>query len=172
MPTIITIANVPAGRINAQRLGDELAAAGLSASFTLHQAPGQCDGAFEENNSLALQAILDVHNPHTLSSDQQDAADLLAQQTDTDVLRPHLKALRALPAEDAAYALMGRAMAYRDGASGATIAGIVDRASAAAYLQSKPEWVNLTAASKAWMADLLDMQAYMFQLVIVLGGVG
>ena len=166
----LTINDIPAGRINPALLVEELEAAGLDPAFSLTQGPGQCDVIFQEANAAALQTVVNAHQPAALSTDQQDRAQRAAQHDDLAVVLPHLKALRALPAEDAAYALMGRAMAYRDGASGATISGIVDRASAAAYLQSKPEWINLTAASKAWMADMLDMQAYVFQLVIVLGG--
>jgi len=170
MTTTITLAHVPAGRINVRLLIEQLQAAGLNTAFELQQAPGIMDGVFEENNASALQAILNAHNPNALSSDQQDAADLAAQDDDLMIILPHLRALRALPAEDAAYALMGRAMAYKDGANGATISGIVDRATAAAYITSKPEWSNLTAATKAWTTDSLDMLAYVFQLVIVMNG--
>jgi hypothetical protein len=163
----LTINDIPAGRINPVLLAEELEAAGLNPTFSLTQGPGQCDALFQEGNAAALQAVLDAHDPDALSTEQQDAANRAAQNQDLAVVLPHLKALRALPAEDAAYALMGRAMAYKDGASGEVINGIVDRATAAAYITSKDEWANLPATSKAWTADMLDMFAFILQIVIV-----
>lgn len=82
-------------------------------------------------------------------------------------LLPHLDALINLPAADVGYAAMGRAMAFKDGASGVVINGIVDRATAAAYLTSKTEWINLPATSKAWVADELEMFAFLFQVLVL-----
>lgn len=106
-----------------------------------------------------LQGIIDTHDGTNYEGQQLASADAS--------LAAILVGLEPLSAADAAYALMGRAMARKDGANQATIDGIVDRSTAAAYLTGKPEWVNLTAAAKAWLADQLDMEAVLFQAVIL-----
>ena len=88
-------------------------------------------------------------------------------QSAADNLLPHLNALLSLPAADVGYAICGRAMAYKDGAAPAVINAIVDRATATTYLQSKTEWVNLPVASKQWVADHLEMEAFLFQVLVL-----
>jgi hypothetical protein len=113
---------------------------------------------------VQAQALVDAHDNAALMAAEQDAAQVANANASMISL---LSGLAQLTAEDAAYALMGRAMAHKDGASQAVIDGIVDRATAAAYLTGKTEWVNLPAAAKAWLADHLDMEAVLFQAVII-----
>lgn|SRR5574341_468345 len=110
------------------------------------------------------QSLVNIHNNALLTIVEQNQAQTTNAITS---LNPLLTNLSNLSAEDAAYALMGRAMALKDGASQITISGIIDRATAASYLQNKIEWINLPATAKSWLVDHLDMEAMLFQSIIV-----
>jgi|GEM_PF-5130078 len=116
----------------------------------------------------ATQVLCDTfmaqHNNAILTDGQK--ANNQAQSA-VDNLLPHLNALLSLPAADVGYAICGRAMAHKDGAAPAVINAIVDRATATSYLQSKTEWVNLPLATKQWVADHLEMEAFLFQVLVL-----
>ncbi len=111
-----------------------------------------------------LNAICTDPTRNNLTAEQQEAAENAVQEA---VIRAHLDALAGLPADDKAYALMGRMFAVNDGASQAVISGIVDRNTAKAYVTAKPQWSNLTAASKIWEGQSLDMLAKVFQIMLL-----
>lgn len=75
--------------------------------------------------------------------------------------------LSGLSTQDRAYAITGRIMAFKDGASNPTILAITNKATAQAYVTGKSEWVNLTAAAKAWEADLLETLAGIVQVALL-----
>jgi hypothetical protein len=98
------------------------------------------------------------------------AAELKAEEQASlasGALAAMLNDLQGLNAGDAAYALMGRAMATKDGATQAVINSIINRATAAAYLTGKSEWIGLPASARAWLQDHLEMEAYLFQALII-----
>jgi hypothetical protein len=95
----------------------------------------------------------------------------------SEALRTLMLGLNGLPAGDAAYAAIGRAYAMKDGASQATIDGIVDRTTAATYVTGKAEWAALITATnlanmgsrvRAWEADTLDMFALLLEPIVIL----
>jgi hypothetical protein len=122
------------------------------------------NGAVQTVTQNMCDAFMSQHNNSIQTNDQ-----LIDTQTQSakNSLITQLNFLVSLPAEDAGYAMMGRAMAYKDGATLSVINSIVNRATAVSYLQSKPEWTNLPVASKNWIADQLDMESYLFQVLIV-----
>lgn len=93
----------------------------------------------------------------------QSATQIATAET---AILPHLRLLWGLPPTDAVYALMGRMMAIKDGASQSVIDSIVDRPTAGAYVTDTSEWLGLTAAERAWEVDVLDMLASVLQLLI------
>lgn len=112
------------------------------------------------SDEATIQGVIDAHDPVDYVANQRASILTFA--------KPQFRALRALPPEDAGYALMARILAFNDGASGAVINGIVDRTTAADYVLAKPEWVNLPASAKAWLTDQLDMHAGIYQLLFYL----
>lgn len=87
------------------------------------------------------------------------------QQVGTN-LRGLFQGLRELPPEDAAYAAYGRGWAVKNGESQETILGIVDRATAGAYIMQQSEWQNLPPEAKQFMLDHIDSVMLMMQGVI------
>lgn len=87
------------------------------------------------------------------------------QQVGTN-LRDLFQGLRQLLPEDAAYAAYGRGWAIKNGETQETILAIVDRPTAAAYIQQQTEWQNLPVASRQFMVDHIDAVMIMMQGVI------
>lgn len=151
--------------VNHQKLNADVAAAGYVIESSTNDLKNNRVGLDLELSTLTepqrtqLQSIIDTH----------DSTDPIAVQiNDAQIsLQPLIANLSTLSAEDAAYAMMGRAMAVKDGASQVTISGIIDRSTASSYIQGKTEWINLPATAKAWLADQLDMEAMLFQTIIV-----
>lgn len=75
--------------------------------------------------------------------------------------------LHNLSANDKGYALYCRLLAWRDGATQQTINAIVDRPSAVAYITSKPEWINATAATRALLGDILEADAALCMVLLL-----
>jgi hypothetical protein len=105
-------------------------------------------------------------------------AEIEAHQFDTaqvGVARNDLSALMSglsgLSATDKGYAVYCRLFAWRNGANQATIDGITNRATATAYITNLAEWQNLPVASRAFMAKVLEADAALCQvLILVLSG--
>jgi hypothetical protein len=111
----------------------------------------------------ALEAALDSANANlTVESSEATQA-----QTARNALKSLMTGLHGLSANDKGYALYCRLLAWRDGANNATINAIVDRASAAAYVTAKPEWTNATAATRALLADILEADAALCMVLML-----
>jgi hypothetical protein len=75
--------------------------------------------------------------------------------------------LAGLSTADRSYVILGRIMAFKDGANTNVIQAIVDRATAQQYVTSKPEWAGITAATKAWEADVLETLTGIVQVMML-----
>jgi hypothetical protein len=114
-----------------------------------------------------LEAALDSATI-TLTTAQQETAQAVNAKT---ALQQLMTGLHGLSAEDKGYAIYCRLLAYRNNATQQVIFGIVDRATAAAYVTSLPQWTNVPATSKPMMALMLETNAALTQvLILVLSG--
>jgi hypothetical protein len=99
---------------------------------------------------------------------QFDAAQVGVARSDLSAL---MSGLSGLSATDKGYAVYCRLFAWRNGANQATIEGIINRATATTYITNLPEWQNLPIASRAFNAKVLETNAALCQvLVLVLSG--
>lgn len=118
----------------------------------------------QAQDEATIDSIIAAHNPNALTTAQQEA-------TQADSARNALKALtnglHGLSANDKGYALYCRLLAWRDGASNATINAIVDRPTAVAYVTSKPEWAAATAATRNLIADILEADAALCMVLLL-----
>ena len=76
--------------------------------------------------------------------------------------------LRLLDPEDAAYAAYGRSWAKKNGESQEVIDGIVDRATAGAYITAQTEWQDLPTSAKQFMVNHIDAMMTIIQAVIII----
>jgi hypothetical protein len=114
-------------------------------------------------NQVTLEAALDSANA-ALSVVSSEASQASAAKT---ALKALMTGLHGLSANDKGYALYCRMMALRDGATQQTINNIVDRPSAVSYVTSKPEWTAATAATRALLADVLEADATMCMVLLL-----
>jgi hypothetical protein len=112
----------------------------------------------------AIGAIVTAHNANTLTTAQQEATQA---ESARNALKALMNGLHGLSASDKGYALYCRLLASRDGASNATINGIVDRPTAVAYVTSKPEWTAATAATRNLIADILEADAALCMVLLL-----
>lgn len=88
-----------------------------------------------------------------------------------DNLQQLMTGLQGLSAADKGYAIYIRLLALRNGATPQVIAGIADRVTAAAYVQSTTQWTNTPAATKPMIQLMLETNAALCQvLLLVLSG--
>lgn len=82
--------------------------------------------------------------------------------------RSLMTGLAAQSSRDASYAIVARSYAIVNDASPATIAGIVDRPTASAYIQSTTRWAALTTAQRQMWTNDLEAEAVRTQALIAL----
>lgn len=157
----------------AQAPNTDTLTAELNVAFSITNAACGYDGArfVEVPDDITLQqaqTVVDAHNPATLTNAQQETTQA---NTARNQLKLLMMGLHGLSVEDKGYAVYCRLFAWRNGANQATLDGIINRATAAAYITSLPEWTNMTAASRAFMAKKLEADAALCQvLLLVLSG--
>lgn len=118
----------------------------------------------DEATLLGLLATWQAAYDAQITTQQQEAAQADSARTNLQGL---MQGLQGLSAEDKSYAIACRIMAHKDGATQQTILSIVDRATAVAYITSKPEWTGATAATRALVGDVLEMVAGITQVLLV-----
>lgn len=156
----------PAGGINMDKLRAELVAVyadvtGVSSAKGIYYATLIADSLVTQQQ---LQVIVDVHNAAILTTEQQETAQASSAQANLKTL---MTGLHGLSAQDKGYALYCRLMAVGDGASNQVIMGIIDRPTAVAYVTAKPEWVAATAATRNLLADVLEADARLCQVLLL-----
>lgn len=115
-----------------------------------------------------VQAVVNAHNPALLTTAQQETEQATNAKT---ALQQLMMGLHGLSAEDKGYAIYCRLLAHRNNASPQVIFGIVNRATAAAYVTSLPQWNNVPATSKPMLALMMETNAALTQvLLLVLSG--
>jgi hypothetical protein len=118
-------------------------------------------------DTATLESALDGANA-TIATTQAEVTQANSAKT---ALQNLMTGLEGLSAEDKGYAIYCRLMAYRNNATQQVIFGIVDRATAAAYVTSLPQWTNVPATSKPMMQLMLETNAALTQvLLLVLSG--
>lgn len=127
-----------------------------------------------ENGQLTIdgQAVIDsawiAARQAELNTAQLEAAQVNTAKT---TLQNLTTGLHGLSAEEKGYAIYCRLLAYRNNANQQVIFGIVDRATAAAYVTSLPQWTSVPATSKPMLALMLETNAALTQvLLLVLSG--
>ena len=118
-----------------------------------------------EEQVEAVQAVVSSHAADL----EYFTADLEKKQSRDarKSLKGSMVGLHGLSPRDKAYALLGRAFAIVDGQDSDTIRAIDDKAGAAAYITSKPEWNALPQVAKNWERDMLEAFALILQGMIV-----
>lgn len=157
-------------RINPGLFKEELAAAGLvGVTHRVHQSG---DGATIEvettaNNEPAVLAVVDAHD-HTLLSTQQQTSIYIESRVDEgDAAKQALFAgLIDLPVEDMLYAAYGRGWADYNGENQATIDAIIDRATAASYIQGTTQWSSAAPAERQLMIASTEATLRILQGVV------
>lgn len=106
----------------------------------------------------AIQAAIAAHDPTNYEGAQAASA-----LTNT---RSLMTGLSHQTARDAAYAVVARSYAVAVSAPNATIVAIVDRASAAGYIQNTSWWQALTTAQRQMKTIDLEAEAIRMQAII------
>jgi hypothetical protein len=137
----------------------------------------------EVGDDITDQQVLDGETLTVLTPSQQELDDALIrantsiatetlETTQADSARNSLKSLmiglQDLSSSDKGYAVYVRLMAWRDGADNPTILGIVDKASAVAYVTSKAEWANTPATVKPMLNDMMETNAALCQVLLLI----
>lgn len=115
-------------------------------------------------DEVTIDAIIAAHDPQSLTTIQRETVQAATAKTTLQAL---MSGLHGLSAEDKSYAIACRIMAQKDGANNQVVIAIVDRATATAYVTSKPEWTGATAATRALVGDVLEMIAGITQMMLV-----
>lgn len=124
--------------------------------------------AYFTDTANVLQSDMDeyvaAHNPSNLTPAQEATNQQANAQVGARMLLAGVST--AATARDAAYALVGRSYAVANNEPQATIDGIVDRATAASYIQSTSWWTALTSAQRQLKQLDLEAEAARMQAVI------
>ena len=118
-----------------------------------------------EGDEPVVQGVVSAHVPQAFYF-PEDYERQQAQYAGA-ALAYYKQGLGQLSAADKAYAILGRVFAIRDGADEGVVLGIVDRATAVAYITSKAEWQGLPASAKAWIGDELEALALVLQALLL-----
>jgi hypothetical protein len=123
--------------------------------------------AISDDPGGAVQAVVTAHTQDL----QYFPADHEREQANTarTGVKQLAQGLHQLSPHDKAYAVLGRAFAFNDGADPQAILAIDSRAAATAYVTGKQEWADLGPAGKAWAVDELNAFALVLQALLVLG---
>jgi len=152
------------GRIYEQGIRHVLYTANTAFPQPMPYAEGDTYIANSATYAAAYQQYLAAQEPVPTAEEIAAAA----RQSETRNQFAQLTAgLSGLSTQDRSYAILARIMAFKDGATTQTILAITNRATAVAYVQSKAEWTNLTAAAKAWEGDLLETLAGIVQVMLL-----
>lgn len=134
-------------------------------------------------DQLSDYTILDIGSAETPSGDLRDyryvndefifdplpppAATVRREETQTR-FQQLTAGLGGLSVEDRSYAITARVMAYKDGATNGVILGISSKASAQAYVTSKPEWGTVPNTVRPMLIDMLETMAGMAQVIMLI----
>lgn len=110
----------------------------------------------------ALEEFLEIEG----RSIPQDP-EYLQQKNAKTGLKALFGGLGQLDPEDAAYAAYGRSWAIKNGETQEVIDGIVDRATAGAYITAQTEWQDLPVQAKQFMIDHIDAMMKIVQGIII-----
>jgi hypothetical protein len=119
------------------------------------------------DNLKPLEATLETAYTNFLAAQNVANSEATQAESARNALKALMNGLHGLSASDKGYALYCRLLASRDGASNATINGIVDRPTAVAYVTSKPEWTAATAATRNLIADILEADAALCMVLLL-----
>jgi hypothetical protein len=156
------------GQIRGNQLIDEIYQATgvqIDEDRFLYRSPDQVEADVPADRIDDVQAVVTAHVPDPLYfiSDHEHSQGISAR----DTMRQYAEGLHLLSPHDKAYAVLGRAFAANDGSDLPTILAIDSKASAQAYVASKPEFQALTPDGRAWVADELNAIALVLQTLLV-----
>lgn len=117
-------------------------------------------------DTATLETALDSANAEIVVQ----ASETTQATTARSNLKSLMSGLQDLSATDKGYAVYCRLFAWRNGANQATIDGIINRATATSYITNLPEWQNLPAASRVFMAKVLEADAALAQVLLLILG--